>query len=44
MASKTIKTEHKRLRRDRTSGTTRKAKLRTQGSTKSAAVLFGDEK
>jgi hypothetical protein len=42
MASKTKKTELKRTRRDARMGTGRKAALRTNGSTKSASVLFGD--
>lgn len=44
MASKTRATELKRIRRDKRMGTTRKAKNRNQGTTKSASVLFGDEK
>lgn len=43
MASKTKRTELKRTRRDARMGASRKAKLRNQGSTKSASVLFGDE-
>jgi hypothetical protein len=44
MASKTIATENKRSRRDAGMGKKRKAALRSKGSTKSAKVLFGDEK
>ncbi len=44
MASKTKATELKRLKRNKGMGKTRKAKLRNQGSTKSPAVLFQDEK
>ncbi len=44
MASKTFATEFKRSRRDARMGKKRKASLRSKGSTKSAAVLFGDKK
>lgn len=42
MASKTMKTELKRLRRDKRGGAKRKAALRNQGSTKAAKDLFQD--
>lgn len=42
MASKTKKTEYIRKRKVATSGTKRKAAIRTKGSTKSKKVLFGD--
>ena len=42
MASKTHKTEHKRLVRDKRGGTKRKAALRNQGTTKSTKELFQD--
>jgi hypothetical protein len=42
MASKTQKTEKVRSRKAQKRGGKRKAALRTQGSTKSPAVLFGD--
>ena len=42
MASKTMKTELKRTRRDARGGKKRKASLRTKGSTKSPKVLFKD--
>lgn len=42
MASKTKKTEHKRLRIKRTGGKKRKAADRTNGSTKSPKELFKD--
>lgn len=42
MASKTKKTEYIRKHKKATSGTKRKAKLRTKGSTKSKKVMFGD--
>ncbi len=42
MASKTKKTEYIRSRKVSTSGTKRKAALRTNGSTKSAKELFKD--
>lgn len=42
MASKTRATELKRIRRDKRMGRDRKNSLENQGSTKSAAVLFGD--
>lgn len=44
MASKTKATELKRHRRDKRMGAKRKAQNRNQGTTKSAAKLFGDEK
>lgn len=44
MASKTAATEMKRLKRNKSMGKGRKAKLRNQGSTKSPKALFGDEK
>ena len=44
MASKTRATENKRQSRNKGMGKGRKAKLRSQGSTKSPKVLFGDEK
>jgi hypothetical protein len=44
MASKTDKTEMKRLKRNKRMGGKRKSKLRTSGSTKSPADLFGDKK
>lgn len=44
MASKTHATELKRLNRNKRMGKDRKAQLRNQGSTKSQAALFGDEK
>ncbi len=43
MASKTRATELKRIRRDNRMGTKRKAAARTQGTTKSAKVLFKDK-
>ena len=42
MASATKQTELKRKRRDSKMGQTRKAKNRNEGTTKSAADLFGD--
>jgi hypothetical protein len=42
MASKTMKTELKRVRRDARGGRKRKASVRTKGSTKSAKKLFQD--
>jgi|GEM_PF-3430611 len=42
MASKTQKTEHQRLQRNKGMGRKRKNALNNQGSTKSEAVLFGD--
>jgi hypothetical protein len=42
MASKTMKTELKRTRRDARMGSKRKASVRTKGSTKSAKKLFQD--
>lgn len=42
MASKTKKTEYVRERKKATSGTKRKAALRTKGTTKSAKTLFKD--
>jgi hypothetical protein len=42
MASKTKKLEHIRERKKATSGTKRKAGLRTKGTTKSAKKLFKD--
>lgn len=44
MASKTMATENKRAKRDSRMGRKRKAALRANGSTKSPAALFGDEK
>ena len=44
MASKTRATEIKRIRRDKRMGSKRKSQLEIKGSTKSAAVLFGDAK
>ena len=44
MASKTKRTEKRREAKVVARGGKRKAKLRTKGSTKSAAVLFGDKK
>lgn len=43
MASATKKTELKRKRSVAKQGKTRKAKNRNQGTTRSAAELFGDE-
>lgn len=43
MASKTSRTEARRRRKVQTRGKKRKAALRTKGSTKSEAVLFGDK-
>lgn len=43
MASKTAATEMKRLKRDKSMGRDRKNNLKNHGSTKSAAVLFGDK-
>ena len=43
MASKTSATEGKRAQRNKRMGRGRKASLRTNGSTKSPAVLFGDD-
>lgn len=43
MASPTKQTESIRERKKSTQGKKRKAKERNQGSTKSAAELFGDE-
>ncbi len=43
MASKTRATELKRQRRDKNMGKKRKSASRTQGSTKSASVLFKDK-
>ena len=43
MASKTKRTETRRQRKVVSRGTKRKAALRTNGTTKSAAVLFGDQ-
>jgi hypothetical protein len=42
MASKTMKLEHKRKRRDSRMGKKRKAALENKGSTKSPKVLFKD--
>lgn len=42
MASKTKKTEYIRERKRATSGTKRKATLRTKGTTKTEKVLFQD--
>jgi hypothetical protein len=42
MASKTSRTEHKRIRVKRTGGKKRKAADRTNGSTKSQKELFKD--
>ncbi|HEY8272663.1 MAG TPA: hypothetical protein VIG33_17345 [Pseudobdellovibrionaceae bacterium] len=42
MASKTKKTEYIRERKKATSGTKRKAALRTKGTTKTAKALFKD--
>ncbi len=42
MASKTQRTEHIRKRKVSNQGTKRKASLRTKGTTKTAAELFGD--
>ena len=42
MASASKQTELQRKRRDAKMGQTRKAKNRNQGTTKSAAELFGD--
>ena len=44
MASPEKQTSKIRERKQAAQGKRRKAKLRTQGSTKSAAELFGDEK
>ena len=44
MASKTMKTETVRARKAQKRGGKRKAALRTQGTTKSPATLFGDTK
>lgn len=43
MSSPTSRTTLRRKRRDSRKGNTRKAKLRSQGSTKSKAKLFGDD-
>ncbi|MEO0335602.1 MAG: hypothetical protein AAF202_04380 [Pseudomonadota bacterium] len=43
MASATKKTELKRKRRDARMGKTRKAENRNEGTTRSAAELFGDK-
>lgn len=43
MASKTKRTETIRMRKQAKAGKKRKAKTRTQGSTRSAAELFGDK-
>ena len=43
MASKTQKTESVRRHKRVTQGKKRKAKVRTQGTTKSPKVLFGDK-
>ncbi|MGE3757921.1 MAG: hypothetical protein AB7H97_09195 [Pseudobdellovibrionaceae bacterium] len=43
MASKTKKTELQRMKRNSGMGKKRKAKLRNQGTTKSAKTLFGDK-
>lgn len=43
MASKTKKTEMQRTRRNAGMGKTRKASLRTKGTTKSKKELFGDK-
>lgn len=42
MASKTSATEMRRLKRNKGMGRDRKNNLKNHGSTKSAAVLFGD--
>lgn len=42
MASKTKKTEFRRRRKKAAQGTKRKAKNRTQGTTRSKKELFGD--
>lgn len=44
MASKTQATEKRRLLRNKGMGRTRKNANKNNGTTKSAAVLFGDEK
>lgn len=44
MASKTKATEMKRTRRNQRMGRKRKSNLENHGTTKSAAVLFGDKK
>ena len=43
MASKTQVTEHRRKRKLHSKGKARKRKVRREGSTASAAKLFGDE-
>ena len=43
MASKTKRTETIRQRKRSTSGRKRKAKLRSEGTTRSAKELFGDK-
>jgi hypothetical protein len=43
MASKTKRTETRRLRKVANRGKKRKAALRTKGSTKSEKALFGDK-
>lgn len=42
MASKTQITEHRRKRKIHSMGKARKRKIRREGSTQSAAKLFGD--
>lgn len=44
MASKTIATEKRRLMRNKGMGRARKNANENHGTTKSAAVLFGDKK
>ncbi len=43
MSSKTQKTEHKRKRKEHNKGKARKRILRREGSTRTAAELFGDK-
>jgi hypothetical protein len=43
MASKTAKTEHRRKRKIHNQGKARKRKTNREGSTRSAAELFGDK-